>query len=57
MCDEYDEDRMRALWRQLAIREERTRLEPETDPVGESPERPLGEIVEPKPTKPRALLH
>ncbi len=57
MCDEYDDERMRVFWRQLAVQEERTsqELEPEAaiEPIGQ----PVGEVGEPKRAKPRALVH
>ncbi|HYM39993.1 MAG TPA: hypothetical protein VEY12_07610 [Thermoplasmata archaeon] len=53
MCDEYDDERMRAFWRQLAVLEERGSLDEASE---ESPvAKPLGELVEPKRAKPRAL--
>lgn len=56
MCDEYDDERMRAFWRRLAIPEERTSLDPEPMAAVEPIVQPLGEGVEPPPVKPRALV-
>ncbi len=57
MCDEYEDERLRAFWRQLAIRDELGKLEPAPEPADESVVKPVGEIVEPTRAKPRALRH
>ncbi len=56
MCDEYDDERMRAFWRQLAMQEELAKLEPEPETSDEIGVRPLSEL-EPKRAKREALLH
>ncbi len=59
MCDEYDDERMRAFWRALAEREEIAKLDSEADdskPLS-FPVVPVGENLEPRHSKPRALLH
>ena len=40
MCDEYDEEHMRAFWRAIAVREELAKLEPELEGTGEAVEHP-----------------
>ncbi len=59
MCDEYDDERMRAFWRALAEREEVAKLEPETDETGavDQPIAPIGGTLEPRRAKPRPLMH
>ncbi len=59
MCDEYDDERMRAFWRALAERAEVTKLEPEADETREleMPVLELGTVAEPKRTKARTLVH
>ncbi len=60
MCDEYDDERMRAFWRALAEREEAEKLDPEvhrTESLDLPMIVPLGETVEPRNTKPKALVH
>ncbi len=55
MCDEYDDERMRAFWRQLAQQEELADLEDEREKPVDRVVLPVGEIVEPKRAKPRIL--
>ncbi len=56
MCDEYEDERMRAFWRQLVVLEDLDVLDPEDEAAPERAAKPLGEIVEPTRAKPRALL-
>ncbi len=55
MCDEYDDERMRVLWRQLAMRDELAKLEPEPDGTEEILVKPIGEL-EPKREKRQPLV-
>lgn len=55
MCDEYDDERMRIFWRQLAVQEERTELDEEREPLREPLVKPAEGIVPPETRKPRAL--
>ncbi len=59
MCDEYDDERMRAFWRALAERDEVAKLDSEADVNTEleAPVRELGPIEGPKRTKLRTLVH
>ena len=59
MCDEYDDERMRAFWRALAARDELAKrdLGAEDTPEPETPVLELGPVDEPKRTKPRSLAH
>ncbi len=56
MCDEYDDERMRILWRQLAIQEGRTELEEDPKSLREPLVRPAEGIVAPQSRKPRTLV-
>ena len=56
MCDEYDEERMRVFWKQIAMHEDLANLTPEDELEGETPHLPVGEIVEPRRARPRSLL-
>ena len=56
MCDEYDEERMRVFWKQIAMHEDLANLKPEDELEGETPHLPVGEIVEPRRARPRSLL-
>jgi len=56
MCDEYDDERMRILWRQLAVQEEWTELDEEREPLREALVKPAEGIVPPASRKARTLV-
>ncbi len=62
MCDEYDDERMRAFWRAFAERQEVAKLNSNVDEADdnrefETPVLELGSAAEPKRNKPRTLPH
>jgi hypothetical protein len=54
MCDEYDDERMRAFWRELDVRKELAKPQPVDDEL-EGVALSLPALVEPKRSKPRGL--
>ncbi len=58
MCDEYEDERMRAFWRALVEREEVVKLDPEAEVNHEvvTPVLELGSVAEPKRATPRTLI-
>jgi hypothetical protein len=57
MCDEYEHERMRIFWRQLALQAERSDLETEPETVGEPLVKPAEDIVVPANRRSRTLVH
>jgi hypothetical protein len=55
MCDEYDEERMRLFWRQLAVQEEHADLDEKLEPALESLGRPADDVAQVVRPKPRVL--
>ncbi len=54
MCDEYDDERMRVFWRQLAMQEGHAQLEAEPEGESQPVVLPTIELRELKPAKPQA---
>jgi len=55
MCDEHDDERMRELWRRLAMQEASSDVDEERSPLGEALARPAAEVVPSTSRKARAL--